>query len=87
MFTTIKITQLIIDNIESIEIDEPMEQIEGEFSERSITIKTYEGERYEISLQSDSLDKLKFIETSKDGWLTPKLYKGKSMHEEELEEK
>jgi hypothetical protein len=87
MLTTIKTTKFIISNVEDIVIDEPMEHIEGKFSERSISIRTYEGECYEISLQADALGKLKFVEASKDGWLTPKLYKGKSMHEEDLEEK
>jgi hypothetical protein len=87
MLITLKTTKFIISNVEDIVIDEPMEHIEGELSERSISIRTYEGECYEISLQADALGKLKFVETSKDGWLTPKVYKGQSMHEQEMEEK
>jgi hypothetical protein len=86
MLTTIKTTKFIISNIESIVIDEPMEHIQGELSERSISIRTEQGEYYEISLQTDALSKLKFVETHKDGWLTPKVYTGKSMHEQEMEE-
>jgi hypothetical protein len=83
MMTTIKVTKLIISHVENIVIDDVQEQIKGEFSERTLYIETYDGDRYEIALWAYSPDKLEIGEKGKDDWLTPKVYKGKSMSEEE----
>jgi hypothetical protein len=83
MMTTIKITKLIISHIENIVTDDVQEQIKGEYSERTLYLETYEGDRYEITLWAYSPDKLKIGKKGKDDWLTPKVYKGKSMSEEE----
>jgi pyruvate-formate lyase-activating enzyme len=76
MLTTIKITRLIIEDVESMEIDEALEFIKDEVSERTITVRTYDGHRYEITLRATSPEKLELIKESKDSWLMPKVYKG-----------
>ena len=83
MMTTIKTTKIIISHIENIVINDVQEQIKGEYSDRTLFIMTEEGDQYEINLWAYSPDKLKIGEKGKDDWLEPKVYKGKSMSEEE----
>ena len=40
---------------------------------------------FQLVLQAETKQALKFRKEFKSEWLTPKVYKGKSMHEEELE--
>jgi hypothetical protein len=54
-------------------------------SQRTLTIRTEGGEAFDLVLQADTPEKLEFKKPEEPGWLTPKVYKGKSMHEEELE--
>ncbi len=54
-------------------------------SQRTLTIRTEAGEAVDLVLQADEPEKLEFKKREEPGWLTPKVYKGKSMHEEELE--
>jgi hypothetical protein len=83
MMTTIKITKLIISHVESITANDAQEQIKDSYSDRTLFIKTHEGEQYEIHLWAYSPDKLKIGEKGKDDWLEPKVYRGKSMSEQE----
>ena len=82
MMSTIKITKIIISHIENITANDVQEQIKGEFSDRTLFIETYDGDKYEIHLWAYSPDKLKIGEKGKDDWLEPKIYRGKSMSEE-----
>jgi hypothetical protein len=54
-------------------------------SQRTLTIRTEAGEAFDLVLQADASEKLEFTKPEEPGWLTPKVYTGKSMHEEELE--
>ncbi len=85
MITTIKVTKIWIEHINEIEVEEPKEFEEFGHSQRSMIIWTREGERYELYFQADALGALEFKKPD-ESWLSPKLYKGKSMHEEELED-
>jgi hypothetical protein len=83
MFTTLKITKIVIDHIDKVEVGD-METFRAlGYSQQSITLWTTEGEEYELILEADTPEQLAF-KTFSD-WLTPKLYKGKSMPEEEME--
>jgi hypothetical protein len=83
MMTTIKITKIIIDHIKDIEVADARKFDELLYSSRSLDIWTEEGEKFEIVLEANALEQLQF---KKNDWLTPKLYKGKSMHEQEMDE-
>ena len=74
---TIRITRIIIDQVNSIEVD-PATDHEEElgFSNRYITITDEKGDIYEIALEAASTNNLRIVEKSADGWLTPTVYKG-----------
>jgi hypothetical protein len=76
MITQQKITRIIIDHIEKIEVEEPKELLKEEFSQRSLTIRTQEGEKYELVFEADKLENLEF-QTPVTDWLSPKLYTGR----------
>ena len=54
-------------------------------SQRTLTIRTEAGETFDLVLQADDPERLEFKKPEEPGWLTPKVYKGKSMADEELE--
>jgi hypothetical protein len=75
MLTTLKITRIWIEQIEKIEAEDFNAHEEFEFAQRSLTIWTTEGEKYELILQADTPDRLEFKKPP--DWLTPQLYKGR----------
>jgi hypothetical protein len=83
MLTVLKVTKIWIEHIDKIEVQEMMPLESVDYSEKSISIWTKEGERYEISLHADTPSQLEFRKPSEGDWLTPKVYKGTSVHEEE----
>ena len=83
MMTILKRTLIKIEDIESIEIVKPRGYEEMDLDQCELTISTKNDERFELILRSDSTSKLEFKEQKMGEWLTPKVYKGKSMNEEE----
>ena len=82
MMTTTNITRVWIEQIEKVEVKESI--FDGvDFAVRAIAIWTTKGDKYELNLVSDKVERLEFKKPD-ETWLTPKVYKGKSMHEEEL---
>jgi hypothetical protein len=79
MMTTHKITKITIHHVSRIVISDVQEQIKDEFSDRILSIETMDGEEYQISLWAYTPDKLEIKEEGKNDWLSPKVYKGKSM--------
>jgi hypothetical protein len=53
--------------------------------QRCITVQTKQGETFNLILRADEQQKLEFKDEPAPGWLTPKVYKGKSMHEMEMD--
>ncbi len=82
MMTTLKITRIWIDDIKKIEVNKVEEFDELELSQCHINIWTTKGEEFELILQAKTAKELEFRKPD-ESWLSPKLYKGKSMHEEE----
>ena len=80
MVTTIKITRIWIEHIEKIEVEDITLHRELGSIHKTLNIWTKEGDKIELVLEADSPEQLEF---RKSEWLTPKVYKGKSMHEEE----
>ncbi len=76
MMTTLKMTRVTIEQIARIEVEEPKEVLEKEFSQRYLIIWTKEGEMYELILKADEVSNLEFKKVTSD-WLSPKLYKPK----------
>src|SRR3954451_3641886 len=77
----------LIENVEEVLIGKNEQSILTGFN-RSITIKTKQGETVCIFLRADDPSKLEFKdepELDESGWLKPKVYKGKSMHEMEMD--
>lgn len=85
MVSVHKITGIWIEDIEKIEATEPERPDGLAYSKRTITMWTTKGEKVELILEAISPDQLEFKQPD-DSWLTPKVYKGKSMHEEELDD-
>jgi hypothetical protein len=83
MMTILKRTLIKIEDIESIEIVKPRGYEEMDLDQCELTISTKNDERFELILRSDSTSKLEFKERKVGEWLIPKVYKGKSMSEEE----
>src|SRR5688500_18840895 len=83
MMTILKRTLIKIEDIESIEIVKPRGYEGLDLDQVDITISTKNDERFELILRSDSTAKLEFKEREMGEWLVPKVYKGKSMSEEE----
>jgi hypothetical protein len=54
--------------------------------ERRIRIQTMSGENFDLELYSGEKEKLGSQERTGEEWLIPKVYKGKSMHEMEMDE-
>jgi hypothetical protein len=86
MMTTIKITRILIDQITSVEVGGIQAFSEIDMTKRTITIWTVNGDKYELILESDKIENLDLKKKDDDGWLMPKVYKGKSMSEEEEED-
>ena len=82
MMTTLKMTGIWIDGIEKIEVRETKKNEEKGCAQRGISIWTTQGEKVELFLQADKIERLEF-KKPEESWLTPKVYKDKSMHEEE----
>ena len=76
MLTVLKMTKIWIEHINKIEVQEIQNPEQVEYLEKSISIWTKEGDRYEISLQADTPTQLEFRKPSEGDWLTPKVYKG-----------
>jgi hypothetical protein len=76
MLTLLKMTKIWVEHIDKIEVQEvkPLEEVD--YCEKSLSIWTKEGERYEISLQADTASQLEFRRPSEGDWLTPKVYTG-----------
>jgi hypothetical protein len=75
MMKTVKITRIFIDKVAIVEIDKLGEESAFDFTQRTITITTEEGDKYEFILEAASTTNLKLLEVS--DWLNPKVYKGK----------
>lgn len=75
MLTTLKITRLTIDKVAKVEVEKLPSVDEFEFCQRSVTIWTEQGEKFELILEAASAKSLEFVEASE--WLTPTLYKPK----------
>jgi hypothetical protein len=75
MLTTVKITRIWIEQIEKIEAEDFNAYEAFAYAQRSLTIWTTEGEKYELILQADTPDRLEFQKPAE--WLTPQLYKGR----------
>jgi hypothetical protein len=80
MMTTIKITQIMIDQITDVVVDE-VEPSELGWNNRTITIWTLNGEKYQLILQSSNVKNLEFRKAG--DWLKPLVYKGKPTDKEE----
>ena len=74
MMTTLKITKILIDKVEKVEVEKLPESQDFEFAQRSIIIWTEQGDKYELILEAASSKNLEFREVS--DWLEPKVYKG-----------
>jgi hypothetical protein len=80
---TLKITRMWIEHITRIEVTEPEDFEDRDYCQRRLTISAENGERYDLILEADTLQKLMFI--PQEGFI-PKLYKGsKAMRREEEE--
>jgi hypothetical protein len=75
MLTTLKITRLFIDKVAKVEVEQLHKVEELNFCQRTLTIWTEEGDKYELTLEALSADNLEFVEQS--DWLEHKLYKAK----------
>ena len=82
MMTTLKITRIWIERIDKIEVQEAKKYDELDYGQCEMTIWTTKGEKFELILQADTVEQLAFKKPD-ESWLTPKVYKGKSMDEEE----
>ena len=83
MMTTLNITRIWIEHITKIEVTEAKNYDELGFGQCEMTIWTTKGDKFELILQADTVEQLAFTKPD-ESWLTPKVYKGKSMHEEEV---
>ena len=72
MLTTLKITRLYIDKVTKVEVEKLWNNGELDFSQRTVTVWTEEGDKYELILEAVSANSLEFVEES--DWLEPKLY-------------
>jgi hypothetical protein len=81
MMTTLRITRIWIEHIDKIEVEDAKEFDPLEMSKREITISTDNGEKFELILEAHTAEQLEFKKPA--DWLTPKVYHGKSMHDEE----
>jgi hypothetical protein len=77
MMTVLKTTQIIIDRIDKVEVEEAQTIDVLDLSRRSLTIWTVEGDKYELLLEAKTAEQLEFKKPDKDSWLTPKVYQGK----------
>jgi hypothetical protein len=79
------LVQAVIGDVEEIVV-RPIEAFEQmPLCQREIVINTTQGETFRLVLQAETKKALEFRKEFKSAWLTPKVYKGQSMHEEELE--
>ena len=72
--------------VQEVEVEDITTLDELELSQRKITIRTAAGEAFELVLQADTPEKLEFKKPEEQDWLTPKVYQGKSMADEEAED-
>jgi hypothetical protein len=77
MMTVLKTTQIVIDRIDKVEVEEAQTIDVLDLSRRSLTIWTVEGDKYELMLEAKTAEQLEFKQPDKDSWLTPKVYQGK----------
>ena len=83
MVSVHKITGIWIEDIEKIEVTEPERSDELDYSKRSITIWTTNGEKVELILEAASAERLEFKDA--EGWLFPKVYKGRTEEDSSVE--
>ena len=75
----------VIGDVEEI-VARPIEAFEQRpRCQREIFVRTKQGEMFRLVLQAERKKLLEFRREVKSNWLTPKVYTGKSMHEEEAE--
>jgi hypothetical protein len=80
------LVRAVIGDVEKV-IAEPIEEFEQmPLCQRVIVVNTKQGEPFRLVLQAEKRKSLEFRKKPKNDWLTPKVYKGKSMHEEEAED-
>ena len=80
------LVRAVIGDVEEI-VAEPIQEFdEMPLCQQRIFVRTKQGEMFHLVLQAETKKALKFRKEFKSEWLTPKVYKGKSMHEEEDEE-
>ena len=79
------LVRAVIGDVEEI-VARPIEEFEQmPLCKREIFVRTTRGEMFHLVLQAENKKPLEFRKEFKSEWLTPKVYKGKSMHEEEAE--
>jgi hypothetical protein len=72
-----------IENVKAIYVDPPEEKTPLPRS-KVITVKTEQNETFELVLVSDRKRKLRFRKKPADyDWITPNVYRGEKVHEEE----
>ena len=74
MLTTLKITRLYIDKVTKVEVEKLWNNGELDFSQRTVTVWTEEGDKYELILEAYTASNLEFVE--EPDWLEPKVYQG-----------
>jgi hypothetical protein len=80
------LVRTIVSDVDEV-IAEPIKEFEEmPLCKRSIYVNTEQGETFVLEIYAEEKEKLEFKNKFNDDWLTPKLYKGKSMHELEMEE-
>jgi hypothetical protein len=82
LISTVTSVDTVITDVEEIEV-KPIEE-QGQRVARTIVIRTAHKEIYTLELYADSSLNLNLVRDAKDrgeDWLTPKVYKGKSMTE------
>ena len=79
------LVRAVIGDVEEI-VAEPIQEFdEMPLCQQRIFVRTKQGEMFHLVLQAETKKALKFRKEFTSEWLTPKVYKGKSMHEEEDE--
>ena len=76
--------EAILEHVVEIRVGPKTSGISSRY-ERTITVRTKQGDILKLALRADEEAQLEFIDDP-DPWITPKVYKGKSMQEEEMDE-
>lgn len=80
------LVRAVIGDVEEV-ITEPIEEFEQmPLCQRVIVVKTKQGETFRLVLQAEKKKTLEFRKKPNYNWLQPKVYKGKSMHDIEMDE-